>query len=157
MSTIEKVGFPPSAALAPFLRDLLGTDVNLTEVAPPSPEDPAVMPHMTFFLDDENYIVMKAAGDLPFVAYAGCALAMIPAGRATETVTTGNLEEDIDDCYREIMNVLTRTVNENSGKHVRLVPGMRPTQDQLVAVSSAIAYDVSIDRYGAGRLCFWLT
>ena len=55
------------------------------------------------------------------------------------------------------MNVLTRTVNENSGKHVRLVPGMRPTQDQLVAVSSAIAYDVSIDRYGAGRLCFWLT
>jgi hypothetical protein len=157
MSTIEKVDFPPSAALTPFLRDLLGTDIALTQVEAPAPDDPAVLSHMTFFLDDENYIVMKAAGDLPFVAYAGCALAMIPAGRAEETVTSGNLEEDIDECYREVMNVLTRTVNENSGKHVRLVPGMRPTPDQLVAVSSSIAYDVNVDRYGTGRLCFWLT
>ncbi|MEM9521189.1 MAG: hypothetical protein AAGA37_17855 [Actinomycetota bacterium] len=157
MTTVEKVDFPPSAALTPFLRDLLGTDVTLTETAPPSPKDEAVMPHMTFFLDDDNYIVMKAAGDLPFVAYAGCALAMIPVGRAVETVNTGNLEEDIDECYREVMNVLTRTVNENSGKHVRLVPGMRPSEEQLIEVSAAIAYDVDVARYGTGRLCFWLT
>lgn len=157
MSTLERVDFPPSAALTPFLRDLLGTDVSLTEVAAPAPNDPEVMPHLTFFLDDENYIVMKAAGDLPFVAYAGCALAMIPAGRAEETVTTGKLEEDVDECYREVMNVLTRTVNENSGKHVRLVPGMRPTEDQLVEVGSSIAYEVNVERYGTGRLCFWLT
>lgn len=157
MSTLERVDFPPSAALTPFLRDLLGTDVTLTETAAPAPDDPAVMPHMTFFLDDENYIVMKAAGDLPFVAYAGCALAMIPVGRAEETVSTGELEEDLDECYREVMNVLTRTVNENSDKHVRLVPGMRPTPDQLVAVSASIAYNVDVARYGSGRLCFWLT
>lgn len=157
MTTIEKVDFPPSAALTPFLRDLLGTDVTLTQTAAPSPEDPAVLPHLTFFLDDDNYIVMKAAGDLPFVAYAGCALAMIPAGRAEEAVTSGQLEEDIDECYREVMNVLTRTVNENSTKHVRLVPGMRPTQEQLVDVSAAIAYEVEVSRYGTGRLCFWLT
>ena len=157
MNTIEKVDFPPSAALTPFLRDLLGTEVSLTTTAAPSPDDGAVMPHLTFFLDDENYIVMKAAGDLPFVAYAGCALAMIPAGRANETITSGELEDDIDDCYREIMNVLTRTVNENSSKHVRLVPGMRPTPDQLVTVTASVAYDVTIERYGTGRLCFWLT
>lgn len=157
MSTIEKVAFPPSAALTPFLRDLLGTDIILTPAEAPSPEDPAVFPHLTFFLDDENYIAMKAAGDLAFAAYAGAALAMIPVGRAEESVKAGSLEEDIDECYREVMNVLTRTVNENSGKHVRLVPGMRPTPEQLVAVSSAIAYDVDIARYGTGRLCFWLT
>ena len=157
MSTLERVDFPPSAALTPFLRDLLGTDVSLTQVEAPAPDDPAVMPHMTFFLDDENYIAMKAAGDLAFVAYAGCALAMIPVGRAEETVTSGQLEEDVDECYREVMNVLTRTVNENSERHVRLVPGMRPTQDQLVSVGSSIAYDVEIARYGTGRLCFWLT
>ena len=42
---------------------------------------------------------MKAAGDLAFAANAGAALAMIPVGRAEESVKAGALEADIDECY----------------------------------------------------------
>lgn len=102
---------------------------------------------------NDDRLVGLIAADLAFAHRAGASLAMIPAGAVEDQ---GNSVEEIwIEFYREVANVLSRTVNEASPQRVRIDPGISHAPDDLAGVEAAgglTALAVSIDGYGDGNL-----
>lgn len=98
---------------------------------------------------------MLAGGDSAFAHLSGAALAMVPAGQAREAVDSETNNDDLLENYREILNVITRAINDQGGAHVRLIPGDVPLPDPLPATSGGHEYNITIDGYGEGKMFFW--
>ena len=80
----------------------------------------------------------------------------MPKGRAEDAISSGSVDQDLYENYFEIMNVLTRVVNDAGGDHVRLVPGSSVDPEAIPAASSGRSCTIGVDGYGEGKLSFWL-
>ena len=148
------VRIPETSDLIPLLTALIGKDLNFEAgVDPSTPAE--IEEHLTLFVSDDNAPLMLAGGDKAFAYLAGAALAMVPKGRAEEAIT-GAADEDLLENYFEVMNVVTRAVNDQGGDHVRLIPQSSVVLADLPEPVKGAGLDIDIDKYGTGRLSFWL-
>lgn len=148
------VRIPNGASLLPLLGALIGRDLT-HEAGLDALDLSAVENNLTLFVDDDDLPLMLAGGDTAFVYYSGAALGMLPKGRADEAVASGG-DDDLLENYFEVMNVLTRVINDQGGEHVRLIPGSSVALDELPDPEKGSSMAITIEGYGVGRLSFWL-
>lgn len=152
---MAEVTIPDTADFVPLLSALIGKD--LVVGGGDNAGDPAAISEFLMaFVDDEERPVMLAGGDAALAYFAGAALALLPKGRAEDAIASNERDDDLYENYFEIMNVLTRAVNDAGGPHVRLVPGSSVDPGAIPAATSGRTFDVTVDGYGAGALSFWL-
>ncbi len=150
----EEVTIPEANTLVPMVSALIGKDI-FVRGEDSGPEPASIAQFLTVFVGDEGEPLILAGGDASFAYYAGAALALIPKGRAEDAIGGAEPDPDLVENYREIMNVLTRVVNDQGGPHVRLVPGSTADLAELPEPKSGRAYSLEVDGYGTGNLCFW--
>ncbi len=148
------VRIPETAALIPLLSALIGKDLSFeANVEPPTPAE--IEENLTLFVSDDDSPMMLAGGDRAFAYLSGAALAMVPKARAEDAIS-GDSDEDLMENYFEVMNVITRAVNDQGGDHVRLIPQASVVLADLPEPAKGAGLNIDIDKYGTGRLSFWL-
>ncbi len=149
------VRIPETSDLIPLLTALIGKDLSFDSgVDPLTPAE--VEQHLTLFVGDDDAPLMLAGGDKAFAYFSGAALAMVPKGRAEDAITAREPDEDLLENYFEVMNVVTRVINDQGGDHVRLIPQSSVVLADLPEPAKGSGLDVNMDGYGTGKLSFWL-
>ncbi|MEZ5375284.1 MAG: hypothetical protein R2733_02160 [Acidimicrobiales bacterium] len=141
---------PSPAQLRPLLANLLGKDVEIT--AGGSIDRAAA--RIDNYVGDDNAVCYVVGSSKEFSAYSGAALAMLPPGRAAEAIKDGG-DEMLDMAYQEVLNVLTRAINDLGGDHVRLPVGESFETPDLSAVEPT-TYTIDVSGYGSGVIAFWI-
>ena len=116
------------------------------------------------YTNREGAPVTACCCDIPFAAYSGAALSMIPKGGAEDAVKDGSLPEMMRSNLHEIMNICSRLFLTDETPHLKL-DGLYDTVDALPeAVRSVIDtaagrsdLRISIPGYGEGNISFLST
>lgn len=144
---------PEPGDLIPLLQGLIGRDVI---VRPCDDLDfSACVNRGANYLDDADTVRVVVGADLAFASFSGAALAMIPRSRAEDAIKSGTDDPDLLEIYGEVLNVLSRPINDSNDSHVRLVPGTVGESQELGSAPATAGFFVSIDNYGDGKLGFW--
>lgn len=147
---------PDPAEIRPLLTDLIGRQCEPTrKITFAKPE--SISDYLAVFAGDDDAPLMLAGGDASFAHLAGAALAMAPAETARAAIESGADDEELIENYREILNVVTRAINDQGGDHVRLIPDGSPLPDPLPTTSGGHEYSITIEGYGDGKMYFWTT
>lgn len=115
------------------------------------------------FIDADNQPVAGCVCDVPFAAYAGSALTMLPPGGAEDAVETGEISEMMKDNLNEVMNICSRMFMSDNTPHLKLdlVYKYEDLSDEakeaLLGAEAKRALDVDIPRYGKGKLVMLTT
>ncbi len=145
---------PDITEIRPLLTDLIGRECEPTrKITFAKPE--SVTDYLAVFVGDDDAPLMLAGGDSSFAHLSGAALALVPVAKARDAIDKENNDEDLLENYREILNVVTRAINDQGGSHVRLIPGDSPLPDPLPPTSGGHEYNIAIEGYGEGKMFFW--
>jgi hypothetical protein len=116
------------------------------------------------YINDEGTPVTACCCDLPFAAYSGAALSMIPAGGAEDAAKSGDLTEMMRGNLHEIMNICSRLFMTNETPHLKLEalydsPDALPesARSMVDAAPGRSDYRVKIPGYGEGNISFLST
>ena len=145
---------PDPTELRPLLTDLIGRECEPTRKITFAKPD-TISDYLAVFAGDDDQPMMLAGGDHAFAHLSGAALALVPAERANQAIDDGVNDPEMMENYREILNVVTRAINDQGGSHVRLIPDGRPLPDPLPQTSGGHEYAIEIEGYGAGKMYFW--
>lgn len=104
-------------AIIAQLRAILGRDVAVGRSAQSAITKPALI---VTYRGNGDAVTCLCLCDLPFAAHAAASLALFPASRALEAIRAGHLDEDLQDCFHEVMNVLAPLLTEHLGERVAL-------------------------------------
>ncbi|WP_344169145.1 hypothetical protein [Pilimelia columellifera] len=145
-----------------MIEDLMGRQVDVTPGDPFKTDDlPSSV--VALYADDMKKLVAVIGLDLPLAAYAGAALGLMPVGGAEDAVTDRKLSPALLENVSELCNILAGLLNREGGPHVRLhqvvAPGDSLPNDAaayLLAVGRRLDVNVTISRYGGGRLAIAL-
>lgn len=110
---------PTPKQVRDLLTELLDRPIELSPAAPfaPGPKTPA---SVAVYVDDALRITALIACDLPFSAYAGAAIGLVPAGGAEASVEEGALTETLAENLYEVLNIAASMFNEPGAEHLRL-------------------------------------
>ena len=150
---------PEQAAAANMLGIILGDGlgVNISDA------DGFEGQFVATYIDDDGQLVAIGGGDPAFVAYAGAALSMIPAGAAQDMIDNNDISDAIRDNFYEVMNICSRLLMTEIGdQHLRLDKTLSPGDaeeviSQLSANGTPVGFELNVPNYGAGRLNFLVT
>lgn len=155
MSAPTKCSVPMAEPLRRTLADLLGRPVELK--ASPGAMKTITKGVIAEYARADGTAVGLYVVDLPFAAYAGAALSMVPVGVASESIRAGKLEPNLMENAREVFNILGSQLNAPGFPHcslktVHAIPGpLPPTVTAIVAKPLArLELAVTIGGYGAG-------
>ncbi|OED34397.1 hypothetical protein AB833_32165 [Chromatiales bacterium (ex Bugula neritina AB1)] len=148
---------PTATSVKDLLGALFGNDV---EVSDGTAVDPAGGYIANYISDDDKPICLCVA-NIEMVAYSGSIMMMIPKGGADDAVESKELTEVMQECYYEVVNILTRAVMSGTSEHLRLEKVYPPgTKTELVAELGddveTVAFKVDVPGYGPGELTFIL-
>jgi hypothetical protein len=152
------VPVPVRASVRDLLADLLGRRVSVTD-APPQVLDPAAPALAASYVRDDGTPVAVCVCDLRLAGSAGAALGEAPPDDALAQIEAGRLEGDVEEFFREVVNILAKLLNSPATPHVRLgevlpVPG--PLAAAVAAVvlepGARVDYAVAVEGYGTGTL-----
>jgi hypothetical protein len=141
-----------------MLEELLGRSVEVSPCAPWAPIG-AEIGTIAVFVDDS--LVVRAVGlcDLPFSAYAGAAIGLLPADVASEAVADKTVSPTIAENLYEILNIASALYNVDDHPHMRLyqvhhIGEPAPPEVQALGgvLGQRIDLSVRIAGYGEGRL-----
>lgn len=141
------------AQVGDMITGLIGRDATAKPAA-----DVAVHP-ATYrgLVTDENHLAAVMACDLEFAHRSGAALAMVPPVNVSEPAEAP--DDDYLEFYSEVVNVLSRLVNELAPVRLRLDPGIQHSEESLQAVIDSgtvlVAAEADIEGYGSGKLGVW--
>ena len=141
---------------AKYTATLLGMLFDGLAVKPGAKLDLAAGAWCAVYVGDDARPGAYCACDLPFAAYTGAALSMLPAGVAKDAIRERALSEVMRGNLHEVMNICTRLVVLENAPHVRLtgvlaVSALAPDQAALLKAAKArVDFEVTIPRYGAG-------
>lgn len=145
---------PDPTEIRPLLTALIGRECEPTrKMTFGKPE--SIAKYLAVFVGDDDAPLMLAGGDSAFAHMSGAALALVPATTAVQAIESGADDGELLENYREVLNVVTRAINDQGGAHVRLIPGDIPLPDPLPATSGGHEYTIKIDGYGEGKMFFW--
>ncbi|MCB1740072.1 MAG: hypothetical protein KDK91_06865 [Gammaproteobacteria bacterium] len=147
---------PAKNAVKNMLAMLYGDEV---EVADSADFDSGENTITAVYVSDDAKPVALVKCDVPFGAYAGAALSMIPAAGAKDAAEEGELSKMMLDNLHEVMNILSRVFLSDSTPHLRLgtmykslgeLPGdARELGEQC---GTQVHFQVEIPQYGSGKL-----
>ncbi len=121
----------------------------------PSIEDDALV---GLFVDQEGKTVAACACDVPFAAYGGAALSMMPKGGAEDAAESGEISSVMQENVYEVMNICSRLLMNDSTPHLKLsdmYEGLDKVPDdsaEVIKSASGIKFEVEIPNYGKGHL-----
>jgi hypothetical protein len=110
------------------------------------------------FVSDGGDPVALCGADVNLVANFGAAFSMLPVNAAKEAAKTRELTGVMVDNVREIMNICTRLVMDNTSPHLRLeqLYSVKTLPAAAAALLTAAArrreFQLQIPKYGAGVL-----
>ena len=143
-----------------LLEELFGRPV---EVRPGPPWAPLGGEKGTFALYVDDRVAVRAVGvcDLPFSAYAGAAIGLVPAAAAQAAVTDGALDANTQENLYEVLNICAALYNVDGAAHMKLHDVLHVGADvapQVQALSAVLGRRldliVDITGYGTGRISF---
>jgi hypothetical protein len=141
-----------------MLEELLGRSV---EVSPCAPWAPIGAEIGTIAVSVDDSLVVRAVGlcDLPFSAYAGAAIGLLPADVASEAVADKTVSPTIAENLYEILNIASALYNVDDHPHMRLYQVHHigePAPPEVQALGGVLGQrldlSVRIAGYGEGRL-----
>lgn len=148
---------PPRASVRDLLTDLLGHQVRVTQAAPQtlSSERPA---YLAVYRRDDGAPAAACICDLPLAAATGAAIGMVSAEDArAEVGDSGKLGGDLEEFFREVVNVLAKLLNSPSTPHVVMtevhaVPGEVPSDVAELVLNPRLRVDhhVAVEGYDGG-------
>ena len=110
------------------------------------------------FADPDGNTVAACSCDIPFAAYGGAALSMMPKGGAEDAVEEGEISKIMQENIYEVMNICSRLLMSDSTPHLRLTD-MYEGLEKVPAESSevlkacpGVKFEVEIPNYGKGHL-----
>lgn len=140
-----------------LLEELLGRTVEVAPIAPWAPMG-GELGSYALFVDDS--LVVRAVGvcDLPFSAYAGAAIGLLPADTAQAAVNDKVVPESIQENLYEILNIASALYNVEGSPHMKLYQvhhigtSVPPEVAGLAGVlGQRLDLSVKIAGYGEGR------
>jgi hypothetical protein len=148
------VPVPVRASIRDLLSDLIGVPVAVSDAGAPqelSEERPAYA--ATYRFDDGGLAAMTVC-DLAVATATGAAIGMVPRNDAlAEVEEHGRLVGDLEEFFREVVNVFAKLLNSPTSPHVVLrsvdpVPGSIRADAARLARRPAVRQDVRIEVQG---------
>ena len=113
---------------------------------------------MAAYVDDALRLRMVAVCDIPFSAFAGASIGLVPQAAALLAVEDGLLPTTIQDNLYEVLNICAALLNAEGLPHVKLhavhYPGSTPPGPVMaMACTLGRRLDLRVDiaGYGTGR------
>lgn len=161
MATIYPV--PKDTEVRQMLGMLYGNGLGV-EAGEPVATDAGSNSIVAVYINDEGVPVTACCCDIPFAAYSGAALSMIPRGGAEDAARSGDLSEMIRGNLNEIMNICSRLFISDKTPHLRLDalydgPDALPeaARSMLDSAQGRADLRISIPGYGEGNISFLST
>lgn len=159
MST-EDIPLPMQEAIRDLIGDLVNKGCAVDKTDQRLALEPGTPLVLAEYVDADGDVAAVALADLEFACRSGSALVMMPPAVAEEAVAAGTLDGDMLDCFREVVNVLTRLVNSAETPHVKLKALYQAGELLPGELRTALRgerarrrdYVVSIEEYGEGHL-----
>ncbi len=110
------------------------------------------------FVDQEGKTVAACTCDVPFAAFGGAALSMMPKGGAEDAAESGEISPVMQENVYEVMNICSRLLMNDSTPHLKLTDmyeGIDKVPDDSVEViknAPGVKFEVEIPNYGKGHL-----
>ena len=111
------------------------------------------------YVDDALRARAVVVADLPFSAYAGAAVGLVPAATAEAAIEQRELGEMLRENLSEVLNVCAALLNAEGLPHLKLhaaYPAGVPAPSDLVAFAGVLGQRLdlrtTIASYGTGRL-----
>jgi hypothetical protein len=123
---IEESPLPSRHTVRTLIEDLVNRPVDLydADIIPARPTN-VVAVYVTDRLKTSAVIVVDVAG----AARLGGALGMLPKPVVEESIALQTLDEMLEDCCYEVLNVLASAFNTPEAPHVRLYQMYRPEEN----------------------------
>lgn len=149
---------PDSKALREILAVVYGDDLAVTADAAPD----LTGRYAATYINDEDRLVVVAACDEAFVAYAGGALTMLPKDVVDEMLSSKSLSDVVVANFHEVMNICSRLLIAEHGAHLRLDQSLDPASgaapvSALQADAQIASFNIEIPNYGSGAISFLVT
>ncbi len=110
------------------------------------------------YVDDRLGIRAIAMADLPFSAYAGGALGLLPPGGVQDSVKEALLTESLEENFYEVLNIGAALMNSENSPHVKLhavhtTGELAPPHVVMMSqiLGRRLDLDVTVGGYGHGR------
>jgi len=149
---------PDVASVTSLLQMFLGEELVVT--GNDSPEFTGR--YVATYVDDNDALVALCACDIPFVAYTGAALSMVPVGAAEDAIASKDITPVMVDNFHEVMNICSKLMMSDTSAHLRLDKALTPEQsaDSISTLQEKAGelcgFDVKVPGYGDGSLTFML-
>lgn len=144
-----------------MLEGLLGRDVNVSPSNPPETDKPLAI---GVYVDDTLTMQALGVADLPFAAFSGAAIGLIPKGGAEACVEDNELSASVKENFGEVLNVVSALFNLPEHPHLKLygtyAPGEAPPGDVSAAarvLGRRLDLEAEVAGYGKGIFSLVLT
>lgn len=157
-------GTQPTAVPSPktvrdLLEGLLGRDVEVAVADPYAPE-PGEVATLAVYVDGSLRARAVAVADLPFSAYAGAAIGLLPAAGAELAIEERELTPMLQENLYEVLNVCAALLNDEGLPHLKLhavyPAGGASAPSDVVAFAGVLGQRLdlvaTVASYGTGRL-----
>jgi hypothetical protein len=153
----EKHVLPSAEQITKIVVGLFGEDAIVrTAKSPCDLNDPIVVAKYT---NDESELQRLVVCDVAFANNAGAALTMISPGVVADAIKAKEIPDNICDNFREVMNIFVNAFPETSrgrlvlnGINLPAETKDEPTTKAIAAPVERVDFEVTVPRYGAGRL-----
>lgn len=146
---------PDQAATHELLSVLFSDGFEVKKVTPATGDKPA---YIAMFVREDQSPGAAGLCSKEFAAYASAALSMLPSGVAKDAAKSGQLTEMMAGNLYEIMNICSRLLFSDATPHLRLTAVTSAAEAegmaQLQNEASRVEFEISIPKYGVGRLGF---
>jgi hypothetical protein len=147
---------------APKIVQLLGLLFDGIDVKPGGAFDqsPGGGAWFGVFIADSGEPVALCGADANLAATFGAAFSMLPVAVAKDAAKTRNLTEVMIENMREIMNICTRLVMDNTSPHLKLeqlYPGKSLPATAAALLAKPVSrreFQIQLPKYGGGVLSF---
>lgn len=116
-------------------------------------------PVVGIYRSGDGRCVAACLADITFSAYSAAAFSAIPCRVAEESIKAGVLDENLEDIFGEVLNVISRLFMASETQRISLLSKSFPPQivpDNVMAASQVLDLSIEIDGYGDGRLSLLL-
>jgi hypothetical protein len=160
MYTTTRPRVPAPKPVRDMMADLLGRNVDVATAGPYAPQH-GDAGTLAVYVDDATVVRAVVVADLPFSAYAGAAIGLVPAHAAEVALEEKVLPQTIEENLYEVLNISASLLNAEGLPHLRLyqmyAPGNLPPAEISNCVRSLggrLDLTVDVQGYGKGRLSF---
>lgn len=141
------------------VNDLLGMLFDGLDVKPGGAFDakPTGGAYFGVFVADNDTPVALCGADAALAASLGAALSMLPPGVAKEAAKSKELTPVMIDNVREVMNICSRLLMDDSSSHLKLsqvypANSLPPSAGGLLGTKDRREFTLQVPKYGGGVL-----